>query len=344
MTSASATATWTTRAPLPQPGAEVLGAVSGGRAYAFIGYHAHLGENPSTHRYDTLTDSWQSLAPMTVYRHGFGGAEVAGKVYVIGGWDGRSLRPETEFYEAATNVWTRGASIPLPRSGVAAAPLNGKVYAIGGGIPAGYDGTGEYPSGCACPTVEAYDPVTDTWTRVAPLNVGRGGAAAAVVHGVLYAAGGADIAGTRLTVVEAYDPATNTWGFKAPLPAARMAASAVAIDGKLYVVGGSDASGQPVSDVYAYDPATNSWTSAPSMPTARQRAGVAALPGGLHVFGGYGNGSQTVHEVLLSPQPPPQPANPTTKEQCFREGWRPFGFRNQGQCVRFVETGKDSRA
>jgi hypothetical protein len=24
-------------------------------------------------------------------------------------------------------------------------------------------------------------------------------------------------------------------------------------------------------------------------------------------------------------------------------GWEAFGFKNQGQCVRFVETGKDSR-
>jgi hypothetical protein len=36
-------------------------------------------------------------------------------------------------------------------------------------------------------------------------------------------------------------------------------------------------------------------------------------------------------------------ANPTTKEQCKNEGWMVFGFKDQGQCVRFVETGKDSR-
>lgn len=30
-------------------------------------------------------------------------------------------------------------------------------------------------------------------------------------------------------------------------------------------------------------------------------------------------------------------------EECFDGGWRAFGFRNQGQCVRFVQTGKDAR-
>jgi hypothetical protein len=35
--------------------------------------------------------------------------------------------------------------------------------------------------------------------------------------------------------------------------------------------------------------------------------------------------------------------DPTTKDDCKDGGWEDFGFRNQGQCVRFVETGQDSR-
>ncbi len=31
------------------------------------------------------------------------------------------------------------------------------------------------------------------------------------------------------------------------------------------------------------------------------------------------------------------------KDECKKGGWANFGFRNQGQCARFVETGKDSR-
>ena len=36
-------------------------------------------------------------------------------------------------------------------------------------------------------------------------------------------------------------------------------------------------------------------------------------------------------------------AGPVTKDDCKKGGWEEFGFRNQGQCVRFIETGKDSR-
>ena len=45
---------------------------------------------------------------------------------------------------------------------------------------------------------------------------------------------------------------------------------------------------------------------------------------------------------LFSP-PPPAPVDPTTHEDCFKGGWSEFEFRNQGQCIRFVETGEDSR-
>lgn len=34
---------------------------------------------------------------------------------------------------------------------------------------------------------------------------------------------------------------------------------------------------------------------------------------------------------------------PEVKVDCKNGGWEAFGFKNQGQCVRFVETGKDSR-
>jgi hypothetical protein len=36
-------------------------------------------------------------------------------------------------------------------------------------------------------------------------------------------------------------------------------------------------------------------------------------------------------------------ADPLTKDACKDGGWEIFGFRNQGQCVRFIETGEDSR-
>ena len=36
-------------------------------------------------------------------------------------------------------------------------------------------------------------------------------------------------------------------------------------------------------------------------------------------------------------------ADPSTKDDCKNGGWEYYEFKNQGQCVRFIETGKDSR-
>jgi hypothetical protein len=36
-------------------------------------------------------------------------------------------------------------------------------------------------------------------------------------------------------------------------------------------------------------------------------------------------------------------ADPTEKVDCTEGKWADYGFRNQGQCIRFVNTEKDSR-
>lgn len=36
-------------------------------------------------------------------------------------------------------------------------------------------------------------------------------------------------------------------------------------------------------------------------------------------------------------------AGPVTKNDCMKGGWARYGFQNQGQCIRYIETGKDSR-
>ena len=38
------------------------------------------------------------------------------------------------------------------------------------------------------------------------------------------------------------------------------------------------------------------------------------------------------------------PLGPISKDQCKNDSWKVWGFINQGQCVRFIETGQDGRA
>jgi probable HAF family extracellular repeat protein len=47
---------------------------------------------------------------------------------------------------------------------------------------------------------------------------------------------------------------------------------------------------------------------------------------------GYGLVNDKFRAFLLTPA--------TSKEQCKNGGWKNFGFKNQGQCIQFVNTGK----
>ena len=82
--------------------------------------------------------------------------------------------------------------MPTAKYSHSAAVLDGKIYVTGG-----YVGTG--PEGKGLPThsaaLEAYDPVTNTWTTLASLSEYRASHASTVVNGKLYVFGGFSLVG-----------------------------------------------------------------------------------------------------------------------------------------------------
>ncbi|MEX2430801.1 MAG: hypothetical protein WD645_02645 [Dehalococcoidia bacterium] len=60
---------------------------------------------------------------------------------------------------------------------------------------------------------------------------------------------------------------------------------------------------------------------------------------GLDEFPNLSNDSYAAHWHVGMPEP----EAPEAKDDCKNGGWEDFGFRNQGQCIRFVNTGQDSR-
>jgi N-acetylneuraminic acid mutarotase len=107
--------------------------------------------------------------------------------------------------------------------------------------------------------------VTNVWASKASAPSVRGHAAAGVVNGLLYVAGGDDGDTTGLRSMRAYNPSTNTWAIKAPLPAGRWTPGAGVINGVLYVAGGTDQAFTPARTLYAYNLATNTWATKASM-------------------------------------------------------------------------------
>jgi N-acetylneuraminic acid mutarotase len=170
--------------------------------------------------------------------------------------------------------WNRRADLLEANSEMAVALLDGKVFVLGG-----------YPaSRVTVPTVQVYDPATDSWTLTAPLPVAVNHPMPAAVNGKLYLIGGQTDANTAyVDNVQEYDPATRSWRQLARMPTQRGAGAAVVIEGKIYVAGGRPPRG---ADFAVYDPAQDQWTQLPNLPTQRNHLAAAAIGGKMYVVGG----------------------------------------------------------
>lgn len=214
--------------------------------------------------------SWVALARMTEPRQELAAAELAGRIYTIGGLSGRANA--NEIYDVVTDAWTLGPDFPIDTDHAWAVALAGRIYAGGGRTN----------------RVFAFDPAFGVWTEVASSAFIHGGTpAAAVIGGRIYVAGGAGGAMVG-NEVEAYDPLTDRWSLLAPMHCARNHTAGGVIDGKLYVAGGRPGS-QNCLEVY--DPAADAWTLKAPMPTGRSGVGGAAAGSCFYVFGGEGNGA-----------------------------------------------------
>jgi N-acetylneuraminic acid mutarotase len=205
-------------------------------------------------------------------------------------------------------IWSPRAPMPTSRVGFAITVEDGKIYTIEGkGADTGKCGTIQ--------SVEAYDPVTDTWVRdLAEPTAKRFRCAAAALGGIIYLVGGesreGDVCGLVVATVEAYDPVSNTWTTKAAMPTARTQVSLIADEtsNKLYAIGGSNGSqGIPpfvaMATVEIYDPDQDSWSALSDMNTARTLPNLGLIGGKIYAAGGQDAnhiGIDTVEDYDLS--------------------------------------------
>jgi N-acetylneuraminic acid mutarotase len=228
-----ATDSWVVKTPMPTPRADLaLAAAPNGKLYAVGGLSStFLG---TVEEYDPATDTWRSRAPLSIERGDLALAVAPnGKLYAAGGFNGGGPRREVDEYDPVANLWTSRQELIPGRStlGLATAP-NGRLYAIGG----------QAFGNTRLPTVDEYDPLTDTWARPSAVFMPerRADVASAVANGKLYVFGGLSQAlTTPLKTVLRYDLATNAWTPMTDMPTARRGATAVtATNGRIYVVGG----------------------------------------------------------------------------------------------------------
>ncbi len=124
---------------------------------------------------------------------------------------------------------------------MAVGSVNGILYAVGG-----LDLSGSLD------VVEAYNPVTNTWSTKARMPTPRHGPAAGVLNDSLVVVGGADRNEKGMATVEIYDPATDSWSTGVPMPTPRGYLSAAIVNNTLYVLGNGAGPVAPLATNEAY--------------------------------------------------------------------------------------------
>lgn len=279
---AGAAATWSVAAGVPTVRSEIAVAYLDGRVYVAGGI-GRLGTSDAFEALDPATGAWTALAPLPAPAHHLGIAALEGRIYIAGGYGDlrfRANRSKAWAYDPKTNEWQRIADMPKPRAAHRLVAVAGRLYAVGGVGPGStelwaYDPASDRWLGGLAPlptarehlaaaaaggklyaiagrwrgrgnltVVEAYDPASNSWSRVADLPAARGGHTAATLQGRIHVTGGEDLdAGRTFAEHWLYDPATDRWRAAAPMPTARHGLDSAADARHWYVIGGGTGAG-----------------------------------------------------------------------------------------------------
>ncbi|XP_036003511.1 kelch-like protein 29 [Fundulus heteroclitus] len=160
---------------------------------------------PSPCRYDTITNTWETVSPLPKPVHSAAATVCGGKIYVFGGVNeaGRSAGV-LQSYIPQTNAWSFIESPMIDNKYAPAVSLNGFIFILGGAYAR---------------ATTIYDPDKGNIKAGPNMNHSRQFCSAVVLDGKIYATGGiVSSEGPALGNMETFDPSTNTWTLLQSLP------------------------------------------------------------------------------------------------------------------------------
>uniref|UniRef100_A0A3Q3RGZ6 Kelch-like protein 12 n=1 Tax=Mastacembelus armatus TaxID=205130 RepID=A0A3Q3RGZ6_9TELE len=232
-------------------------------------------------KYDPKTQEWSFLPNIARKRRYVATVSLHDRVYVIGGYDGRSRLSSVECLDYTADedgVWYTVATMNVRRGLAGATTLGDMIYVAGG-----FDGSRRHTS------MERYDPNIDQWSMLGDMQTAREGAGLVVASGLIYCLGGYDGLNI-LNSVERYDPHTGHWTSVTPMATKRSGAGVALLNDHIYVVGGFDGVSH-LDSVEVYNIRTDYWTTVASMTTPRCYVGATVLRGRLYAIAGYDGNS-----------------------------------------------------
>lgn len=204
---------------------------------------------------------------------------VAGKIYVLGGFQGFTVVPAVQVFDTAACAWSMGPDLPKPVHHANAAVVGDTIYVVGAMEGGNFASIGDTWS---------WSPAADAgWIVRAPMPPGtqRGASITGVIDGKIYVAGG--LRNGTVTDVSIYDPAADAWTAGPALPQPRDHGCGGVVGGKLYVTGGR-AGGVNSPLVFELTPGAG-WVERAPMPTGRGGTACGVIGDRIFVVGGEGN-------------------------------------------------------
>lgn len=183
---------WVEQPPMRQARGALATAVIGKRLYAVGGSLPTLDEPLRTpfrtlEVYDFATRRWTFGPDLPTPRHHLAAAALDGKLYAVGGRrPGEYSQSAFERFDPRTQEWERLPPLPQGAGGSTAVAVAGEIVVVGGGDDA---------ERWVTPATWAYSLATNSWRRLADLQVPRHGHAAAVLGNRVYVFGGAPCPG-----------------------------------------------------------------------------------------------------------------------------------------------------
>ena len=231
---------WSTGAPMPTPVTHMGAAVVGDDIWivaGFVGNHPGVA-TAKVQIYNTVTNIWRAGPDLPNPRGSGAAVYNNGKLHFFGGLlPDRKTDVGEHYVLDVTDIsagWQAAAPLPNPRNHLSGASVDGLVYAIGGqyGHDAGVDDQ---------KFLDAYDPDTDTWTRMADLPSDRSHfEPGTLVHNDKIIIVGGRRGNFFFADVTEYDPATDTWSERCPLPEKLLAPAAKTFGDRLVVANGGE--------------------------------------------------------------------------------------------------------
>jgi len=203
------------------------GEVLHSRLYLFGGQNLEYKALCETECFDCLRGVWMPGAELNVPRRNCAAAQLDGRIYALGGFDGTQILSHVEAYDPRMKNWMPLEPMTVPRSACAASSFGGKIWCVGG------------TSGSRMRTVESYDPRKNAW-RAEPSDMIEVRSAGQSVNCLdrLYALGGTDQNQSVHSSLECFNQESKSWIFKKSMQLPRMEFGACVLSDSIMVAGG----------------------------------------------------------------------------------------------------------